>query len=42
MIYVRSNEDHMRLVTAGVAIPTLLRALQAPLVDDLLGVADAK
>jgi hypothetical protein len=42
MIYVRTSEDHMRLVTAGVAIPTLLRALQAPLVDDPIGVADAK
>jgi len=41
VIYVRTDEDHMRLVTDGVAIPLLLHALQLPLVEDARSVRDA-
>jgi len=34
LVYVRSQHDHMELVTGGIAIPMLLRALQLPLVAD--------
>jgi hypothetical protein len=33
-VYVRSQHDHMELVTGGVAIPMLLRALRLPMVED--------
>jgi hypothetical protein len=33
VLYVRSYMGHMTLVTGGVAIPMILRALLAPLVD---------
>lgn len=32
VLYIRSKRDHMQLVTEGVALPMLLRALQAPFV----------
>jgi hypothetical protein len=32
VLYIRSNVGHMRLVTGGIAIPVILRALVAPLV----------
>jgi hypothetical protein len=32
VIYVRSHRDHMQLVTEGLALPMLLRALRAPFV----------
>lgn len=34
VVYVRSQHDHMSLVTDGVAIPMLLRALRIPIVED--------
>ncbi|MBA3394449.1 MAG: hypothetical protein H0T89_17520 [Deltaproteobacteria bacterium] len=34
VVYVRSQHDHMRLVTGGIALPMLLRALQLPIVED--------
>lgn len=34
VVYVRSQHDHMRLVTGGVALPMLLRALRLPVVAD--------
>lgn len=33
VVYVRSQYDHMSLVTGGVALPMLLRAVQLPLVE---------
>lgn len=35
VVYVRSFMGHMELVTGGVALPMILRALEAPLVEDL-------
>jgi hypothetical protein len=35
VVYVRSFMGHMRLVSGGVAIPLILRALEAPLVGGL-------
>lgn len=32
VVYVRSHRDHMQLVTEGVVLPMLLRALRAPFV----------
>jgi hypothetical protein len=32
VVYVRSHRDHMQLVTEGLALPMLLRALRAPFV----------
>jgi hypothetical protein len=32
VLYIRSHRDHMQLVTEGVVLPMLLRALQAPFV----------
>lgn len=34
VVYVRSQHDHMELVTGGVALPMLLRALRVPVVSD--------
>jgi hypothetical protein len=34
VVYVRSQHDHMRLVTGGVALPMLLRALRLPIVEN--------
>jgi hypothetical protein len=34
VVYVRSTMGHMELVTSGIAIPMILRALSAPLVSD--------
>lgn len=34
VLYIRAARDHMDLVTDGVALPMILRALRAPLVDD--------
>jgi alpha-beta hydrolase superfamily lysophospholipase len=34
VVYVRSQHDHMTLVTGGVALPMLLRAVQLPMVDN--------
>lgn len=35
VVYVRSYMGHMQLVTGGVAIPMILRTLDAPLLDDI-------
>jgi hypothetical protein len=35
VVYVRSFIGHMELVTGGVALPMILRALEAPLVEDI-------
>jgi hypothetical protein len=32
VVYVRSQHDHMQLVTGGIALPMLLRAMQLPVV----------
>lgn len=34
VVYVHSQHDHMRLVTGGVALPMLLRAVDLPLVEN--------
>jgi hypothetical protein len=34
IVYVRSQHDHMELVTGGVALPMLLRAVQLPVVEN--------
>lgn len=34
VVYVRSQHDHMALVTGGVALPMLLRAANLPLVEN--------
>jgi hypothetical protein len=34
VVYVRSQHDHMSLVTGGVALPMLLRAVQLPVVEN--------
>ena len=34
VVYVRSQHDHMALVTGGVALPMLLRAVQLPVIHD--------
>ena len=34
ILYVRSDREHMQLVTDGVALPMTLRALHVPLVED--------
>jgi hypothetical protein len=34
VVYVHSQHDHMSLVTGGVALPMLLRAVQLPVVDN--------
>ncbi len=34
VVYVRSQVDHMSLVTDGIAIPMLLRALRIPIVEN--------
>ncbi len=34
VLYVRASRDHMDLVTDGVALPMVLRALRAPLIGD--------
>jgi hypothetical protein len=33
VVYVRSQHDHMRLITGGVALPMLLRAVRLPVVE---------
>ena len=35
ILYIRASRDHLELVTDGVALPMLLRALRAPLIGDL-------
>jgi hypothetical protein len=35
VVYVRSQHDHMRLVTGGVALPMLLRAVKLPVVKNV-------
>jgi hypothetical protein len=34
ILYIRASRGHMDLVTDGVALPMILRALRAPLVGD--------
>jgi hypothetical protein len=34
VVYVRSQHDHMELVTGGVALPMLLRAVRLPVVEN--------
>lgn len=34
VVYVRSQHDHMRLVTGGIAVPMLLRAVELPVVEN--------
>jgi hypothetical protein len=34
VVYVRSQHDHMALVTGGVALPMLLRAVQLPVIHE--------
>jgi hypothetical protein len=34
IVYVRSHVDHMQLVTGGIALPMILRALRIPMVRD--------